>query len=173
VSDESSLRYVLAGGFAAAALLAFAAAHRAESRDRHLWLAIGSTMVLLGAAKLLRLQDALTGALRSAAQANGLYVFHREAQAAFALLVILLALAGAVFLSRRLRRAPATVITATAALGAILALLIVRAASIHAIDSWTTAESAGMRRGWWLEAAAAALIAASAAAYRGSRSSGS
>jgi len=136
-----------------------------------MWLVIGSAMGLLGAAKLLRLQDALTGALRGAAQANGLYVFHREAQAAFALLVVLLALAAAVFLSRRIRRAPATVITATTALGALLALLIVRAASIHAIDLWTTAESAGMRRGWWLEAAAAALIAACAAAYRPPRTS--
>jgi len=129
--------------------------------------------VLLGAAKVLRLQDALTGTLRAAAQTGGWYGFHREAQGLFAIVVALLALAGAVFAARILRRSPVTIRIAAGALGALLVLLTVRAASIHAIDTWTTAEAAGMRRGWWLEAAATALIAACAAAYRSSRRLGS
>jgi len=134
---------------------------------------IGVALVLLGAAKLLRLQDALTGTLRAAAQGGGWDGFHREAQGLFALVVVLLAFAGAVFAARMLRQSGAGLRVAAGALGALLVLLVVRAASIHAIDAWTTAEAAGMRRGWWLEAAAAALIAGCAAAYRRSRPSGS
>jgi len=134
--------------------------------------AIGAALVLLGAAKLLRLQEALTGTLRAAAQAGGWYGFHREAQGLFAIIVALLALGGSVFAARMLRQSGAGVRVAAGALGALLVSLVIRAASIHAIDAWTTAEAAGMRRGWWLEAAAAALIAGCAAAYRGSRPSG-
>lgn len=111
--------------------------------------------------------------MRAAAQAGGWYGLHREAQGLFAIFVGLLALAGAVFAARILHRSGAGVRVAAGALGALLVLLIIRAASIHAIDAWTTAEAAGIRRGWWLEAAAAALIAGCAAAYRGSRPSGS
>jgi hypothetical protein len=164
------LRVVLAGIFAVAALLAFAAARRSDPRDRQAWLVICAILATLGAAKLLGLQEVLTGALRNAAKANGLYVFHREAQAAFALLVGLFAVAGAWLLGRRLRHAPPVLSAAAAALGVLLVLLIVRAASIHAVDVWTTARFAGMRRGWWLEAAAEMVIAACAAAYRPHRS---
>ena len=144
-----------------AAILAFTASRSAPSRDRRVWLAIGAAMVMLGAAKLLRLQGALTDTLRAAAQAGGWYGLHREAQGLFAIIVGLLALAGAVFAARMLRRSKASVSVAAGALGALLVLLIVRAASIHVIDAWTTAEVAGdaarmvvrSRRGRWPAAA--------------------
>jgi hypothetical protein len=160
------LRFVLAGAFAAAALLAFAAARRSDRRDRRAWLLISAVLTILGAAKLLSVQEVLTGALRHAAKANGLYGFHQDAQAAFAWLVGLFAVAGALLLARLLRQAPPVLGTAAAALGALLVLLVIRAASIHAVDVWTTARFAGMRRGWWLEAAAVILIAVCAVAYR-------
>ena len=164
--DEATLRFVLAGAYAAAALLAFAAARRSCGSDRQAWFVICAVLAILGAAKLLGLQEALTGTVRNAAQASGLYVFHREAQAAFAVLVGLFAAMGALFLARRLRQAPPILSAAAAALGTLLLLLIVRAASIHAVDAWTTTMFAGMRRGWWLEAAFAIVIAACALAYR-------
>lgn len=117
------------------------------------------------------LQEDLTGALRSAAQASGLYDFHREVQAAFALSVGLLTIAGAAFLARGLRQQPVALSVAAVALGTLLIALVIRTASIHAVDVWTTAEFAGMRRGWWLEAACAAVIAACAFAYRRAESS--
>ena len=117
------------------------------------------------------LQEDITGALRGAAQGSGLYAFHREAQAAFALIVGLLAVAGAVVMTRRLRHRPAALIVAAVGLALLLVSLVVRAASIHAVDLWTTAQFAGMRRGWWLEAACAAVIGACAVAYRRSESS--
>lgn len=117
------------------------------------------------------LQEDLTGMLRDAAQVSGLYGFHREAQAAFALIVGLLAVAGAVLLTRGLRQRPRALSLAAVALALLLVSLVVRAASIHAVDVWTTAQFAGMRRGWWLEAACAAVIAACGVTYRRPESS--
>lgn len=169
--DEATLRVILAASFAAAALLAFAAARRSNARDRRAWLLIGAVLVLLGGAKLIGLQEGLTGTLRDAALARGWYGFHREAQAAFGLIVGLLAVVGAVVMTRRLRHRPAPLVAAAVGLALLLVSLVVRTASFHAVDLWTTAQFAGMRRGWWLEAICAAVIAACGVAYRSSESS--
>jgi hypothetical protein len=163
------LRAIIAGAFAVAGFAALAAAQRAQTRERRLWLIIAAILVALGVAKQLRLQEALTATLRSAVQARGWYVYHQEVQAAFAAAAILIGMAATVLVGRRVRSAGVPVKAAVTLLGLLIAFLILRAASIHAIDSWTTGTIAGMRRGWWVEAAVVALLAVCATVDRDTR----
>jgi hypothetical protein len=64
---------------------------------------------------------------------------------------------------RWLGKGPANVRLAAVAMVILLALLAVRAASVHAIDPWMAARFAGVRRGWWGELVAVLAIAAAAA----------
>ena len=46
----------------------------------------------------------------------------------------------------------------------LIAFVVIRAASIHSVDAWVTANAAGMRQGWWVELAFLLTIASAAIA---------
>jgi hypothetical protein len=163
--DGDLLRWAFAAAYAAAALLAFAASLKAARRDRIFWLCASGALLLLGLAKLFRLQEKLGGVMRGAAKTDGWYGLHREVQTVFLLIVAALAAAVAALLARWLRGSPGSVKAGSAGLLALLAFLSVRATSAHAVDVWTSAQLAGMRLGWWVELGAIALISAAALSY--------
>ena len=172
MAEDAGVRTIAAAAYLVAAAFAAGASRTNRAQERRFWLVTVATLVLLGAAKQLRIHGSLTGAFREFAQAGGWYESHREVQAAFAALAIMFSLAAGVVCARWLRHCAASVKAAAALLGSLLVFLMLRLASIHAVDAWTITEIGGVRRGWWVELAATMLIAACAAVYGGQIRSG-
>ena len=166
MAEDAGVRAIAAAAYLVTALVVAGASRTAKARERHFWLVTAAILVLLGGAKQFQIHGSLTGAFRQLAQAGGWYESHREVQAAFTTLAITFSLAAGLVCARWLRHCSAVVKAAAALLGSLLVFLVVRLASIHAIDTWTIAETGGVRRGWWVELLVALLIAACAAAYR-------
>ena len=166
---EEGLRPAVVAAYALVALLALRAGHRGIGRERTVWLIIGGTVLLLGAAKWLRMQEEITEVGRNLVRSGGWYAEHREVQSVAALLIAGISVVAAFLLWRWLRGVPSNLAIACATLGLLLAFITVRAASIHDIDHWVTASCAGMRKGWWVELAALLVIAATALAYSARR----
>jgi hypothetical protein len=165
VHDQALLRGVLASAYALTALLSLLAARAARGRERQFWLLAGIATAFLAAAKQLQIEDQLTRVGRAAAKSGGWYGVHREAQALFALALVVVGLGTAVLLARWLRNCSGGVKAGCAALFLLVAFLVLRAASLHAVDVWTLTPVAGMRRGWWIELAADAGICVAAVSY--------
>ena len=165
MAEDAGVRAIAAAAYLVTALVVAGASRTAKARERHFWLVTAAILVLLGGAKQFQIHGSLTGAFRQLAQAGGWYESHREIQTAFAGLAIMSSLAAGVVCARWLRHCVAAVKAVAALLGALLVFLMLRLASIHAVDTWTITEIGGVRRGWWVELAATTLIAACAAAY--------
>jgi len=161
--DDALLRLVVVAAYGLGALLSFAASRKATGREHRAWLGAGVILALLATGKLLNVQDEVTGLARSAAKFVGWYEFHREAQAIFALVIVLAAIGLGQMLARWLRDCGIEARAAAAAIFALILFLAIRAASIHDMDAWTTSHFAGMRRGWWVELAASAAVCVAAA----------
>lgn len=166
---EEELRPAVVAAYAVVALLAFHAGHRGIGRERTVWLINAGTLLLLGAAKWLRMQEAMTEVGRSLIRSGGWYAEHREVQTAAAFLIAGTAVVAAFLLWRWLRGVPPSLLVACAALGLLLAFIAIRAASIHDVDHWVTASYAGMRKGWWVELGALLVVAGAVLAYRARR----
>ena len=166
---EDGLRPAVVAAYALVALLALRAGHRGIGRERTVWLITAGTLLLLGAAKWLRMQEAMTEVGRNLIRSGGWYAEHREVQAVAAFLIAGISVAAAFLLWRCLRGVPPKLAIACATLGLLLTFIAVRAASIHDVDQWVTASYAGMRQGWWVELAALLVIAVTALAYSARR----
>ncbi len=166
MGEAAGVRAIVVAAYLVAAALAARASHTKVARERRFWLTTVAILVLLGCAKQLRIQGSLTSAFRKLAQSGGWYESHREVQTAFAALALLVSLAFALVLARWLRDCAVSVKAAAAFLGLLLVFLMLRLASIHAMDMWTIAEIGSIRRGWWLELVAMTLIASCATIYR-------
>ena len=136
-----------------------------RKREGSLWIAISAASMLLGAAKLLQLQGQITDWLRTSAKQHHLYGERSVAQ--YLLVLILLAAIGisAGPLWHRLRNMSRSVTTGTIAMIALLVFILVRAASIHALDPAMMFQVAGLRSGWWVELTGLLLIAAAACKF--------
>ena len=166
VHDQSRLAWIVVAGYAAGALLAFAAAGRGAGRERAFWIGTAIALLLLGLNRQLDLQTDLTSLARATALSEGWYGERRDAQGAFILLIALAATVCGLLLWIWLRDAAASVKSAAAGLVVLFAFILIRAASFHQIDYWVTISVAGLRSGWWLELLGIAIIGLAAAAYR-------
>jgi hypothetical protein len=166
VHDQGSLAWIVVAGYAAAALLAFAAAGHGVGRERAFWIGTAIALLLLGINKQLDLQTDLTFFAKTAAISEGWYGERRDAQGAFILLIALAAVGCGFGLWAWLRASATSVKAAATGLVILLAFIIIRAASFHHIDYWVTISIAGLRSGWWLELLGIAIVATAAAIYR-------
>ena len=169
IHDQGLLAWFVVAGYLTAAFLAFRAASATAGRERGFWVATAIVMVLLGINKQLDLQTDLTDFARTAAHSEGWYVWRRDVQGLFLLLMALVATAIAVLLWRWLRDSSPSAKIAAIGLVVLLAFIFIRAASFHHIDYWVTLPIAGMRSGWWLELLGIAVISCAAATYGGRR----
>jgi hypothetical protein len=156
----------LGGLYALGAIAAALAAARARGRERLTWLSAALVLAGLLAAKELHAMDGLTRAARATVVAGGWYGERREAQGVFAVVLLAIALAVAVVLARWLRTAPVRAKTAAAAILFLLGFVILRTASLHAVDQWAGKMIGGIRLASWTEGAAvlATCVAAIGAA---------
>jgi hypothetical protein len=165
MQHQAALRLALVGAYAVAALLALRAARMGAGRERSFWVFTGVALAVLAVSKQLHVVDALSVAARAEAKAGGWYRFHKDAQAVLGVALGLAALILAALLARWLRHCAASVKFAAGVLLLLLAFLVLRAVSIHGVDTWTTTMLAGMRRGWWIEAAAVTVFCVTALGY--------
>jgi hypothetical protein len=166
VHDQGSLAWIVVAAYLLGALLAFAAAGRATSRERIFWNMTAIALVFLGINKQLDFQTDLTDVARAAALSEGWYGWRRDAQGLFILIVAVASVALCLLLWLWLRNAATSVKAAAAGLAVLLAFIFIRAASFHHIDYWVTIRIAGLRSGWWLELLGIGTIAFAAGAYR-------
>lgn len=160
----TELRCAVAAAYLIGAMLALLAGRTSPLRERRFWFCAAAALVLMGISKQLQLQDELTGTARELLKAAGWYDWHEDAQGLLAAMVAVVLVGAFVMLGSWLRHSDRSVKTAAAALLLLLAFVIVRAASLHALDPWVTREMLGMRLGWWVELAGIAVIAGSAVA---------
>ncbi len=172
MGEAAGVRDIVVVAYLVTAVLVARASQTTVARERRFWLATTAILVLLGCAKQLRIEASLTNSLRNLAQSGGWYESHREVQTTFAALALLASAALALVLARWLRGCAVSVKAAATILGLLLVFLMLRLASIHAVDMWTIAEVGSIRRGWWLELLAMMLIASFATIYRDSTRSG-
>ena len=158
--------WLLAGAYGAVSVASLVASRTGGcKREGSLWIAMSAALILLGAAKLLQLQGQITDRLRTSAKQHHLY--GERAVAQYLLVLILL---GAISVFARplwhwLRNMSGSVTTAAMSMVALLAFILVRAASIHALDPAMTFQVVGLRSGWWVELTGLLLIAAAACKF--------
>jgi hypothetical protein len=124
---------------------------------------------MMAFAKQLQLQDDLTGMVRNLLKADGWYDRHVEAQKLFAAILAIVLLGVSALLGSWFRGSTASVKTAAGALWLLVAFVLVRAASFHAMDEWVIRERLGLRVGWWIELAGIAAIGGCALVSLGAR----
>lgn len=165
----TELRWAVTAAYTGAALLAYLAGRPSPVRERRFWLVAAALLLLMGIAKQLQLQDDVTGAARNLLKEAGWYDRHEEAQSLLVGILAILLLAVAALLRSWIGASSRNLKTAAAALSLLVAFVVVRAASFHAMDEWVTREALGLRLGWWVELAGIAAVAASALACLGFR----
>jgi hypothetical protein len=134
--DTSNLPWVVVGAYALTAALAIVAAFGAETRpERRFWAIVTSTSIFLGFNKQLDLQTYLTDAIRQMAIRGGWYEHRRPVQAAFIAFDALIAVGVGVYFMRLAVAAGARVRIATVGLVLLGAYILLRAASLHHVDS--------------------------------------
>jgi hypothetical protein len=163
ISDTRGQAWILAVAYAAVALLALRA--RAAShvqRERLVWALSAAVLVTFGAAKQLNLQEILTNWLRTWFREHNIYQSRLILQVAFLLVVLSTAWFILIRLKAWLKSSSSSVKIASMAMAALVAFVLVRAASFHALDAMMTTKIAGLRSGWWIEFAALGVVAAAA-----------
>ena len=134
----TELRWAVTAAYATAALLAYLAGPPSSVRERRFWLVAAALLLLMGIAKQLQLQDDVTGAARDLLKEAGWYDRHEEAQILLVGILAILLLAVAALIRSWLGDSSRNVKTAATALSLLLAFVMVRAASFHAMDEWVT-----------------------------------
>jgi hypothetical protein len=165
----TELRWAVAAAYFIAATLSFLASRRSPDRECSFWLGAAVALVLMGIAKQFQLQDDIAGAARDLLKTAGWYDWHEEAQWLLGALIATALLGSLALLGSWLRGGGRTVKAAAASLSLLIAFVLVRAASLHAMDEWVVREVLGMRLGWWVELAGIAAIAASTLAFLNTR----
>lgn len=136
-----------------------------ERKDRTFWAAISIMLLLFAAAKESHLQGLLTDWLRTSARQHHLYGSRAFAQDLFVLILMVGAIIAVNRLRHWLKASAWSIATAALAMTALVAFILVRAASIHALDGLSTTRIAGLRSGWWVEIAGLFVIALAAGAF--------
>jgi hypothetical protein len=162
---------IFAVAYLAVAIEAFLASRGShQRRERFFWGSTAATLLAFAAAKEFHLQGLLTDWLRTTAREHRLYASREVVQYSFLLVFFGGALVLVPRLKELLRTAKPSVSTAAVAMAALVAFVLLRAASIHALDPAMTAVIAGLRSGWWVELAGMVVVGIAAlASQRGHR----
>ncbi|WP_209427336.1 hypothetical protein [Pararhodobacter sp. SW119] len=164
LGDNHLLGWSLTAGYGAAAVLAGVVAARApfpgdtRLRERVFWVLVTLFLLFLMVNKQLNLQTTFTGTGRCVARAEGWYRARRGVQEQFILAMVwVLGTLGLIVLWW-LRRALVRNLFAVAG-GAVLAgFIVIRAASMHQMDSALRTEFLSLRAHRWIEVAGITLM---------------
>jgi len=124
------------------------------------WRNVTILFVALGINKQLDLQTLFTEIGRVVARDYGWYGQRADVQIAFIILVGLSALGTVVFMTARLRRAPASTAVTFFGVAFLLAFIFVRAGSFHHIDRFIHTSIFGFQWNWVLEIGGICLVMA-------------
>lgn len=127
-------------------------------RLRRFWWGLTVAMLLLAVNKQLDLQTWMTELGKDLAVAQGWYASRREVQGLFVKVVAFLALALACVLSFRMRRFLRYTLWPLLGIVALLAFIIIRAASFHHLDLLLKKELLGIQTNWVFELSGIALV---------------
>lgn len=162
IGDPTLMGWVTVVAYFGAALLCFREALAVKTnpanRDKRLfWWTLTVLLVFLGFNKQLDLQTLLTLTGRRIAIAQGWYESRRAVQLIF---VALIGAAGllSVWLMTRLVRKHPELRLALVGFVALLAFVVIRAASFHHVDQLINFHFAGVRMNWVLELGAITLV---------------
>lgn len=162
----TELRWLFGAVYFVIAFLAWHSSASSRAGERRLWLAIAAALVLFGISKALNLEEAVLDRVRSAAQREHWYDWHKVVQLAWLFLLAATAATCFAALVPRLKSTSANGRTAAIATGLLAAFIAIRCASIHLVDEWVVMPVAGLRLGWWIEVAALIVIGIAAGASR-------
>ena len=146
----------------AAALLARRVS--SDAAERSFWGIAALMMLAFGLAKGLRLQGIATNWIRTEARTHQLYDYRKLVEYPFVIAVLGAALFVGWQSRGRIFRRGRIVATAVLTALALIAFLLVRAASVHAIDPLMYKPILGVSAGWWAELLLLFLFAATAIA---------
>lgn len=162
----TELRWLFGAAYLVVAFLAWQSSASSREGEHRLWLAIAAALVLFGISKALNLEEYLLDRVRSAAQREHWYDWHKVVQLAWLLLLAAIAAICFAALVPRLKSTSAIGRRAMIATGLLAAFIAIRCASIHLVDEWVVMPVAGLRLGWWIEVAALIVIGVAAGASR-------
>ena len=166
MNNLAELRWLFGAAYLAIAFMAWQASTSCRTGERRMWLAIAAALVLFGIGKALNLEEGLLDKVRSAAQREHWYDWHKVVQLAWLLLLAALAAAGVGALAPRMKSTSFNGRIAMIATLLLAASIAIRCASIHLVDEWVIMPIAGLRLGWWIEAAALIVIGVAAGVSR-------
>ncbi|MDX2021240.1 MAG: hypothetical protein SF187_13450 [Deltaproteobacteria bacterium] len=177
IGDPSVAGWVTVFAYAAAAYLCGRAYRRskhartppAQHHVHRAWAALTFGMLALGINKQLDLQTALTEAGRALALQQGWFEGRRVVQAAFVLIVAIVALVMAAWLWLQTRHGTPPLRRAFVGAVALGAFVVIRAASFHHVDLLLGHAFVGLRLNVLLELAGIAWVAFGAASERALR----
>jgi hypothetical protein len=164
--DTGIVRAAMTAAYVGSALLVLITATRAGRRERLFWWAIFAILAALAAGKQLHAQEIVTNAGRAIVRAAGVYAWHRAMMAVFVVAISAVALSLLTLLFRSVRAGSTSIKMAAAGMVLLIALLVVRAASLHGFELWFAAKTGGMPRSWWCELLGLAISDAAALSYR-------
>ena len=162
IGDPTVMGWVTVVAYFGAALLCFreamAVKRNVATRDKRLfWSTLAFVLVFLGFNKQLDLQTLLTLTGRRIAIAQGWYENRRVVQLIFVALIGAAGLLSIWFMNRLVRKYPELRL-ALVGFVAILAFVVIRAASFHHVDQLINFRLGGVRMNWLLELGAIALV---------------
>ncbi|MBM4385133.1 MAG: hypothetical protein FJ091_17410 [Deltaproteobacteria bacterium] len=167
IGDPTAAGWLATLGYFAAAWSCYGAAQRIGPallsaqmlrRESRIWQMLAALLAALGVNKQLDLQSALTELGRIAARSGGWYGERRGVQFVFIACIALAGAAAAIAALWTARRTSPPVRLAVAGALAILAFVVVRAASFHHFDIATSREVLGLRVGSLVELAGIAVV---------------
>lgn len=177
IGDPNAVAWVIVGGYLVSAVLAGIACMAARSREsalrltkpmeardqrtmKRVWLFVTVTMVTLGINKQLDLQTLLIEIARRRARASGWYDRRRQYQEEFIAVVGLLGIIGTALLAFSLRRVFKRMWLTIVGMCALVAFVLIRAASFHYVDRFL-ALGGTIHVNWVLELGSLTVIIAS------------
>lgn len=171
VGDPTVLGWTVCVSYFVVAALCWRRAQRCAGvalvRSRRFWIALAVVLVLLGFNKQLDLQKLITQVARSYAKQEGWYRERKSFQTAAAGVALFALAAFVAWSAFLLRRDPRTTWFAMVGLALIAAYIVVRAVSLHSLESILYVGPVRFRD--WTEPIGIALIAFAAWDWRGSR----
>jgi hypothetical protein len=164
MSLTSDRSWLLAAAYFAVALASLWASRSSSGRlERLFWWWVGFSLLVFGLAKQFRVQGTVSDWMRTEARAVGLYEHRKAVEYPFLVIVAVAALFIVICVWRRFARCGPAIATAGLAFLLLTAFLLVRAASVHAIDPLMYKPMLGLISGWWAELGFLLVIAAAAA----------
>ena len=169
---SSANTWIMVTSYFVVACAAILASWKSNSRlERTFWTVVALLLALFGLAKHLQLQGEFTNWIRIEARAH--YLYDQRKLAEYPFLVLVAGTALYIFLRFRdqFARCGLAMVTASLAFLLLIAFLLIRAASVHAIDPLMYKMMLGFRSGWWAELGFLVVITASALLFAGRRRS--